>query len=700
MSFLVLVIGQAFVAAVFAATAWAAGSVVDRAMQPTWRVTRGRAGAGVDASKDYARDAAATSHEAASHEAASHEAASHEAPIPWALTMALGFAAIGQVLTLAGLAGMLRKPVVLAVTIGVHLAAIPAWRRVVAGAVAARLATQATAGRAFGVAIAVIIALTAFLLTLYPPLGFDQTMYHLPQTRAFAASGALPFLPALRYPIFPPLAEVLNASVLMFAGDVATQATGWVALMACAGLAYAWARDLATDDEIADALDGVADEARGLADAAEGRAGALAQASGWLAAAVIAGSPIALYLAACGYVEPLLALFGGASLYAADRARITHDARWLVAAGFLAGSAASVKYLGLYFVPAAALLLVWHAPGRVVRPAAFTSSTRVARRDVVIYGVAAAAALLPCYGRLIAHTGNPVFPFFPELFGANQWAEDIITGPSGATRWMLTVTRLWDVTFRREAIGGLPHFSPAFLCALPVIVIAAWQHRRFRAPLLIAIGYLVLAPTHAHYLFTIAVLWSALGGAAVAAVLLNVRSVRSVRHDRHGRSVRDVGHARRRGSSNAMIAAAVLLACGGEAYALHRVYRLGLPPVTSEGRERLLAEQRLLYPAIAWLNRNAGPVTLYAINAELMVDYASGTLLGDYNGAASFDRMEARVRATGSVAAALDALGASHLLVPKDASASSSTWNAEASRDPRLTRIYSDDHATLYRVVY
>ena len=37
-----------------------------------------------------------------------------------------------------------------------------------------------------------------------------------------------------------------------------------------------------------------------------------------------------------------------------------------------------------------------------------------------------------------------------------------------------------------------------------------------------------------------------------------------------------------------------------------------------------------------------------------MVDYASGTLLGDYNGPASFDRMEARVRSTGSVAAALE----------------------------------------------
>jgi hypothetical protein len=583
----VLVLGQVSVAAVIAATAWAAGSIVSD------RLLRARS-------------------------------------TPWALTMALGFAVVAQLLLLAGLAGMLRRPVVIAIAIGIHVAAMPAWRALIA-----RCALFARGARAGGVALllaTLAMALPAFLLTLYPPLGFDQTMYHLPFARAFAASGGVPFLPALRFPMFPPLAEVLNAAVLMFAGDVATQVTGWVALVACVGLAFAWARELAGDS-------------------------ASDRASGWLAAATIVGSPIALYLAATGYVEPLLALFGGASLYAADRARVSGDTRWLIASGVLAGSAASVKYLGLYFVPAAVVLIVRRVPRRMTL------------RDLAVYGVAAAVALLPCYGHLVAHTGNPVFPFFPELFGANAWADEVLMGPTGAARWLLTVTRLWDVTFRREAVGGLPHFSPAFLFALPVIMIAAWRHARVRRLLLIAVGYLLAAPTHAHYLFTIAVLWAALAGGSAAVVLPRVRA-------------------------GVLIALAALLACGGEAYALHRLYRLGPPPVTSEGRERLLAAQRPLYPAIAWLNRTAGPVTLYGVNAEVMVDYASGTLLGDYNGPASFDRMEALVRRTGSVAAALDAIGASHLLVPAEAS----FWTAEASRDPRLTRIYGDDHATMYRV--
>jgi hypothetical protein len=581
---LILVSGQAAVAAAVAATTWAAGAIVTGALR---------------------RDGV---------------------PIPWALTTALGFALVGQLLLLVAMAGLLQRAVVIAVTIGIHILAIPCWRRWCAAARGAAV----PAVRA-GALVLVIAAMPGFLLTLYPPLGFDQTMYHLPFARAFAASGTAPWLPALRFPIFPQLAELLNAAVLLLAGAVATQATGWVALGAGLGLAYAWARDLAGD-------------------APSARAG------GWLAVGIIAGSPMAVYLAATGYVEPLLALLVGASLYAADRARVSGDTRWLVAAGALAGSAASVKYLGLYFVPAAILVFVRRAPWRVVL------------RDLAIYGAAALVALLPTYGRIVAQTGNPLFPFYPELFGPSPWGDPSLMGARGAERWRLALTRLWDVTFRRHAVGGLPHFSPAFLLALPIVVLAAARHDRLRRLLLAASGYLLLATTHAHHLFAIAVLWAALAGAA-AARLLPARSA-------------------------VLTAAALVLAGGGEAYTLYRLSRLGPPPTTSESRDRFLAAQLPLYPAIAWLNRQGGAITYYAVAAERMVDYASGTQLGDVNGPASFARMEARVRTAGSVAAALESLGASHLLVPAHAS----FWHDAAARDPRLARVFEDARATIYRV--
>jgi len=440
----------------------------------------------------------------------------------------------------------------------------------------------------------------------------------------------VPFLPALRYPVFPQLAEVLDAAVLLFAGDVATQLVGWLALVACIGLVFVWARELSSP------------------------------AGGWIAAAMLAGSPIAFYLASTGYVEPLLALFGLAALYAAVRGRQESSLPWIVASGALAGTAAGVKYLGLFFVPASAVLLLPRRPWPVMM------------RHLGLYGLAATVALAPTYGRLVAHTGNPLFPFYPQLFGTSPWAAQEFLGKQGAEHLLAASTFLWDMTFRRHDAGGLPPFSPAFVVGLPVALVGAWHRPTLRRLLPLAVGYVLLAPVQAHYFLGIAPLWSVLTGAAAAAL---------VDRGREGGRV--------------LMVVALILAFGGEAYAVYRVHRLGLPPATDADRARLLAEEQPLYPAAAFLNGVGRSVVVYGVGAENMVDYFMGTLLGDFNGPASYARIEARVRARGSVAAALDEIGASYLLLPNGAS----VWTSWAVTDRRLQRIYGDSHATVYRVL-
>jgi 4-amino-4-deoxy-L-arabinose transferase-like glycosyltransferase len=492
----------------------------------------------------------------------------------------------------------------------------------------------------------VVFALSSFLLALYPPLGFDETLYHLPFARAFAASGGVPFLPALRFPVFPQLTEVLNAAVLLLAGDVATHLVGWLALAACVALAFGWARELSSP------------------------------AGGWIAAAMLVGSPLALYLASAGYVEPLLALFGLASLYAADRASRDDDMRgraaWAIAAGALAGSAAGVKYLGLFFVAAAAVLLIRAKPWREM------ARDLGGYRLYALYGVAAAAALAPSYARIVAHTGNPLFPFYPEIFGANSWEAQRFVAIRGAGRLLAAATLLWDLTFRRHAVGGMPFVSPAFALGVPVALLGAWREPALRRPLLLSIAYVLAVPLQAHYFLGIAPLWSVVIGAAAATLVERTKLERRV-------------------AARALVSIALAFALGGEAYALYRLHRLGMPPADAAGREQLLTAEQPLYSAIAFINRAEGPVTIYGIDAEQMVYYAAGTLLGDHNGPASYALIAARVRARGSVSAALDELGASHLLVPDRPSAS--FWIEQAAADPRLERIYDDGRATVYRVV-
>ena len=178
--------------------------------------------------------------------------------VPLSLTLAAGLMVLAQAALLLGLVGALWAPMV--VTLAAASWAAAGWDRWRTGSIEPGGLGRGRAAVAVAVAV---VALPGAALTLYPPLGFDQTLYHLPTARAFAATGGVPFLPALRYPIFPPLAEVLNAAILTVAGDVATQIAGWLAIAVGLGLVYTWARERSTP------------------------------AGGWIGAAILAGSTIA-----------------------------------------------------------------------------------------------------------------------------------------------------------------------------------------------------------------------------------------------------------------------------------------------------------------------------------------------------------------------------------------------------------------------
>lgn len=533
--------------------------------------------------------------------------------VPAGLTAALGLAAVAQILQLVGLAGGLRLWVLVPLAGALVLLSRP-WSLGPRRKLSPRLW------------IALAFSLPAFVLTLYPPLGFDQTLYHLPFTQAFARTGGLPFLPDLRFPVFPQLAEILATPLLLAAGDSATQLAGLVALAGCAALVFQWTRELAPS-------------------------------ASWLASAVLVGSPGALYLTTCGYVEPVLGLCGLGALYAAARGRSEGGLGWVIAAGFLAGSAASVKYSGLLFLPAAAWLL---APARF-RAADFKVSGAA-------FGGAALLALAPTYGRIVAHTGNPLFPFFGELFGSSPWAADEFLGPRGSERLAKAATLLWDLTFDRAAAGGFPPFSPALALAVPLLLVVAWRRPDLRRLAAVAVGFVAISPTHGHYFLAIAPLWALL--LAVGIAEFGVR--------RHGIAVVALG-----------------LALAGPAWVVYRVGRLGPPPATGEQREAFLGRHLHVYPALRFVNRQAPGEPVYALGAENLVAFAEGPLLGDANGPRSFTRLGRRAAELGSLAAALDDWQLRYLLVNHELT----SWLRQAEADPGLEAIYQDAFTTVYRVL-
>jgi hypothetical protein len=384
-------------------------------------------------------------------------------------------------------------------------------------------------------------------------------------------------------------------------------------------------------------------------------------------------------------VEPTLALFATGALYAASRWRSGGGTVWLAAAGFLAGSAAATKYLGLFFVawiPLAAL--------------AACRSWKAARG----LGVFAAAALLaaaPIYLCILHRTGNPLFPFFPELFGTSAWDPVAAAFPMPLEKPLQALTSPFDAVFRPRRVGWLPPLSPWWLPVIPALAWAARRRRGLAEPLLLSLVYGLGVPLHSRFWLPV------LPALAVAAGrLAGCRPLLRAAESRFGglaaEPVDDSSPAPRgRGPRRLAALVAALLLAPGWLYAVYRLVEDGLPPATAAARETYLARRFPLYPALRHLDEARGPRhRVYAAYAETMAYFSRGVMLGDWTGPASFKRVLAGASDAEELAARLRGVGADFLLVPRASRYRLPAALAGGALPFRL--IYADAAAEIYEV--
>lgn len=538
-----------------------------------------------------------------------------------AMPAALGLAALAHLGFLLGSLGLLRPGVLIAVAVAIHCAGFRAWRAILAdlpGLPARRIA------------LGLLALAPLFVLAIYPPAAFDEIMYHLPFARAFAESGGLPATPALRFPVFPALAELLAAETLLLAGDVATHLVALVAVLATAGLLLAWGRRTFSPK------------------------------AGWIAAALYLGNPIVVSLAGTAYVEPLLALFVTGALFSAFRFRHSGERAWLLLAAVFAGSAAGVKYLGLFFAAAVFVDLAFASSGRRKRFAPF------------LFAFLAFLVLAPTHARIAAHTGNPIFPFLPGLFGSTTW-DPIALKPMKdvvASQTLVRFVRLpWDVVFHRSATGQQPPFSPFYLLSLPLLLAGAFRDSRVRRLLAIPLVWgavFLFLPADSRYLVPVLPPVSLALAGSLGLVRIEKRSL--------------------------LAAVCALAFLPGWLYAGYRIALQGPPPATAAERDVHLARTLPLYPAVRHLDRISS--TAYAFHAESMKYFHEGALYGDWIGPASFGRFLPLVETPALLHRELRELGATHLLLAKVPGGvrppDSSDWQRW------FRRVYEDSNAEIF----
>jgi hypothetical protein len=372
-----------------------------------------------------------------------------------AMRSTLGLALLAHALFLLGLAGQLRA--IPLVSLALFACAGGVWRMR-----RERDRGGETTRERMPPALTITLSLTAvavFLLTLMPPLAFDETLYHLPFVHDFASQGALRFVPHFRFPVFPVLQELLAVPLYLAGGNSATHLVAFAEVVLLLALLMEWGRRFATG-------------------------------AGVLAAALFAGSPLVIHLASILYVELGVTLFVVAGFYALDRERYAF-------AGAFFGTACGLKYLALYFA-AVALVIVF-----------------ARRTGVVRFLLAVAVTALPVTVWITAHTRNPLFPFLLD----NAWHLGA-REPVGVVDRLTGLLRLgWDVTFARGRVGMQPPVTP-FL-ALIVAAFVAGAIRDTRARQLVAIALVFLAafsflPQDVRYLVPLLALSSLCAAVVVA----------------------------------------------------------------------------------------------------------------------------------------------------------------------------------------
>jgi hypothetical protein len=402
------------------------------------------------------------------------------------VVLALGAGALAAVAGLLGTLGLLQPWALLLVLAGLAgLGGREMWR----GRAAWRLAVPR--GARVPVALVAVCALLTLLTAVTPSPFYDQLHYHLAFPFHWLRDGHLTVFPRHAYSFFPATHGLLYAYALAALGAAAAQAVHWwMGALAVAGVGA------------------LAASLRGPR-------------AGWWAAALLATTPSLLLLATWAAADLAVLAFMVAALLlvrlaSTDAKLAASPSPWLLA-GTTVGLAVGCKYLaGLTVaVPVGVATLLVRVPRGGLGP--------VRRSALVVAG--AVAALAPWLARNVAATGDPVYPFLPELFASGIAAHGLtdvarVASMIPGTGWEHpTASQLATLT-TFAPIGDAGAIGPFYLSLLPIAAWAAWRGRRTFAGVLAATAVAAVAgwavgPPTGRYLLPALVPLAVLAGAGV-----------------------------------------------------------------------------------------------------------------------------------------------------------------------------------------
>jgi len=306
--------------------------------------------------------------------------------IPFAIAIGLGL--LSYLVLAVGLLGQLKVPVGIGL---VALLALLGWRHMVRLAREAGVGLRAMLWHWSALPLSLFFVGTGALMLIgaLAPAGdndYDGLFYHLTLPKLYLHYGAITPLPWLSHSNFPFLMEMLYLLGLLLKGQVLAKlfhfGFGWLTALAVYAFGRRWWGSRA----------------------------------GVLGAAAFVSVPFVGWEMMSAYNELAFALYAFLAIYALALWYEKRAAGWLWACALLCGFALGVKMLAMAVVLFTVASLVCDAVrGR--------EKGRGVWR-VVAFGLVVAAVASPWYLKSYLWTGNPVYPFFYEVFGGKYWTAE------------------------------------------------------------------------------------------------------------------------------------------------------------------------------------------------------------------------------------------------------------------------------------
>ena len=352
----------------------------------------------------------------------------------------------------------------------IRRAVLFSYREAIAAA-ASRLSLVGFLLVALGIFIVLVLSVF-FISALGPEIEFDARLTHLTGAKIYAQTHHLHAIPDIPQTFFPRNVTMLFAVGMLMKGEACAKLIEFLLGVLCLLTGYSMAARIS------------------------GRAG------GWVAAAILASSPLLLWEMRTAHLELGLTLYVSLALFA-TALWLTGEGRrfWWLGAYFLA-FAQGTKYHALWALVTLPIVVLFFR----IRKGTLKTSVLDAARFAMI----GALGLVPWALVNLVQTGNPLFPFLNDVFRSPNWTpaltayganEMSAAGLNTGEDWLKLPAVLWYIT--TDQTGRFRgNIGPFYLLLLPLFLL----HRRWPAQakvfLLFSALYVVVwlfAAQHARY---------------------------------------------------------------------------------------------------------------------------------------------------------------------------------------------------------